>query len=397
MIRRVLLGVLALTLSACATDKPLSFQCTRLAEFSRIVPETPGTTPHATPGTSAGEVGVAAASAALSPLAQDFRASFGGVRTAAAGGRSVLVLSGGGQWGAFGAGYLRRWSKGPIGGEARPAAFDIVTGVSTGSLQATYAFLGAPQDDALVGAYTISSERELVRRHGDLFFLGHASMADTAPLADYVRTRVGPLIDQVAAADPARKLYVGLVDALTGRMRAVDLTRMARELTGAERLDCYVGALLASSAVPVVFRQVRIGGIPYLDGGVRQSVFVAGVASAANEALAAERRSGTIYVLMNGDGTPQPIADLPPKLLPTVARLRGVVFNQIELASIFGVARASPAMRTLVATAAGHDCQAKRDEEEEIFSPPVMACLRAFAEGEHGAHQPEPWRVFSTP
>jgi predicted acylesterase/phospholipase RssA len=391
MIRRALLLIAVLALSACATDKPLSFQCTRLAEFSRIVPETPGAAPES------GQVGIASEGGALSPLAQDLAASFGGVRAAATpgSGPSVLVLSGGGQWGAFGAGYLRRWSKGPIGGEARPAAFDVVTGVSTGSLQATYAFLGASQDDALVDAYAISSERQLVRRHGSLFFLGHASMADNAPLRSYVSARLAPLLDQVAAADPARKLYVGIVDGLSGRMRAVDLTRIARELKGVERLDCYVGALLASSAVPVVFRQVRIGGTPYLDGGVRQSVFVTGIAGAANAALASQGRTGTIYVLMNGDVDPSSVDDLPPKLLPTVGRLRSIVFNQIELASIFGVARASPAMRTMVTTAAGHDCQAKPDEEEEVFSPRVMACLRAFAEGEHQA-QPEPWRLFST-
>lgn len=393
MIRRVLLLVVALTLSACATDKPLSFRCTRLAEFSQVVPETPGSTPGQMPST--GEPGLAAEPTTLSPLARDFAETLDSARAAATPrGPSVLVLSGGGQWGAFGAGYLRRWSREPIAGETRPAEFDIVTGVSTGSLQATYAFLGAQQDDALVDAYAITAERQLVRRHGSLFFLGHASMADNAPLRRYVAARVGPLLDQVAAADPARRLYVGIVDGLSGRMRAVDLTRMARELQGAERLDCYVGALVASSAVPVVFRQVRVGGVPYLDGGVRQSVFVTGIADAANAALASRRRRGTIYVLVNGDLTPEPVDDLPPKLLPTVNRLRGIVFNQIELASIFAVARASPAMRTLVATAAGHNCAARPDEQEEVFNPRVMTCLREFGEGQHAA-KPEAWRRFS--
>src|SRR3546814_13258298 len=44
----------------------------------------------------------------------------------------LLVLSGGGDWGAFGAGVLKGWGRvsGPM---ARPE-FDAVTGVSTGAL-----------------------------------------------------------------------------------------------------------------------------------------------------------------------------------------------------------------------------------------------------------------------
>ena len=52
----------------------------------------------------------------------------------------MLVVSGGGDWGAFGAGVLKGWGrvKGPL---ARPQ-FDVVTGVSTGALIAPFAFLG---------------------------------------------------------------------------------------------------------------------------------------------------------------------------------------------------------------------------------------------------------------
>ena len=52
----------------------------------------------------------------------------------------LLVVSGGGDWGAFGAGFLKGWSRvqGPL---ARPR-FDVVTGVSTGALISPFAFLG---------------------------------------------------------------------------------------------------------------------------------------------------------------------------------------------------------------------------------------------------------------
>ena len=45
----------------------------------------------------------------------------------------ILVLSGGGAKGAFGAGFLRGWGSLPPGPSARPE-FDMVTGVSTGAL-----------------------------------------------------------------------------------------------------------------------------------------------------------------------------------------------------------------------------------------------------------------------
>src|SRR5687767_5137329 len=51
----------------------------------------------------------------------------------------LLVVSGGGDWGAFGAGVLKGWGKVPAGAMARPA-FDAVTGVSAGALIAPFAF-----------------------------------------------------------------------------------------------------------------------------------------------------------------------------------------------------------------------------------------------------------------
>src|SRR4051794_36694054 len=45
----------------------------------------------------------------------------------------ILIISGGGDWGAFGAGFLKGWSRVPPGPMAKPA-FDAVTGVSTGAL-----------------------------------------------------------------------------------------------------------------------------------------------------------------------------------------------------------------------------------------------------------------------
>jgi hypothetical protein len=62
---------------------------------------------------------------------------------------AILVLSGGGSAGAFGAGFLSGWTK--VG--TRPD-FKVVTGISTGSLQATFAFLGSEYDGKLAEMFT---------------------------------------------------------------------------------------------------------------------------------------------------------------------------------------------------------------------------------------------------
>ena len=56
----------------------------------------------------------------------------------------ILIISGGGDWGAFGAGFLKGWRKVPAQHPLAKPEFDAVTGVSTGTLIAPFAFLGRP-------------------------------------------------------------------------------------------------------------------------------------------------------------------------------------------------------------------------------------------------------------
>ena len=73
--------------------------------------------------------------------------------------RNFLAVSGGGSNGAFGAGLLSGWTK----TGTRPE-FTVVTGVSTGSLIAPFAYLGPPYDDLLTEAYTQISGEDVFRR-----------------------------------------------------------------------------------------------------------------------------------------------------------------------------------------------------------------------------------------
>jgi len=53
----------------------------------------------------------------------------------------ILVLSGGGPLGAFGAGYLKGWGQ-VLDTELSRPDFDSVSGISTGALIAPFAFVG---------------------------------------------------------------------------------------------------------------------------------------------------------------------------------------------------------------------------------------------------------------
>ncbi|WP_309603202.1 patatin-like phospholipase family protein [Sphingomonas sp.] len=321
----------------------------------------------------------------------------------------ALILSGGGQWGAYGAGVIKGWSaRGRL-----PAR--ITTGISTGALQATFAYLGPRFDDGLIEAYSIRDEGELVDRHNGLFILANGSMADTAPLKAFIQRRIEPLVDEVAAEHDrsGRALVVGAVDALSGDFKAFDLGAIASQLTGTERRDCYTAALLASSAVPVVFRQVTINGRPWLDGGVRHSFLlpetVREIIEARAMAAGANRMintDGRIYALRNGTVAPEMIKQLPAELLPTLWRLRTIIFNQVDqdsldLAAVYAD-RAGLSLYTT--TADGWDraprIPACRGQDPAvkgmIFDPRFMACLTAFGSSQW-SNGHDPWQKYKAP
>jgi hypothetical protein len=100
----------------------------------------------------------------------------------------ILVLSGGGDWGAFGAGVLQGWSR--VHGPLAMPQFDIVTGVSTGALIAPFAFLGDAQSlDTIVDLYR-NPRRDLVKQRWPLYFLpANESFATVPGLESELRAR----------------------------------------------------------------------------------------------------------------------------------------------------------------------------------------------------------------
>ena len=98
-----------------------------------------------------------------------------------------LAISGGGDNGAYGAGFLNGWTA----SGTRPE-FKVVTGVSTGALIAPFAFLGPKYDYVIKRSTRRRRRRTFSRSAGSSKALFGDSMADTRPLASVIASYVTP-------------------------------------------------------------------------------------------------------------------------------------------------------------------------------------------------------------
>lgn len=185
---------------------------------------------------------------------------------------SVLVLSGGGSDGAFGAGVLNGWSE--LG--TRPQ-FDVVTGVSTGALMATLAFLGPSYDAQLRTFYTQSTNDDIYKSRG-IFGLLKGSLYNRGPLELAIANAItDEVLDQVAAEHArGRRLYVATTNLDRGVQVAWDMGKIASSKSPG-RLALYRSILAASAAIPAVFEPVYIKSVDetpalHVDGGVKSAV-----------------------------------------------------------------------------------------------------------------------------
>lgn len=245
-----------------------------------------------------------------------------------------LVLSGGSQHGAFGAGFFYGLDKIP--------SYDVVTGVSTGSLQSTFLFLAnqpVPKDRTytwvsgpladiikpgtsnpgdLALAYSIAREGDVItpEKGGIIGGLAAGAMASFGPMRARLKALLSPgtfrLIREQGAAPYNRKLFVGSVNLDDGRGYAIDLTELAsrvdapawKDRTG-ELQDCYIDALVASSSVPPsafpVTLQIQDGTTTredlYMDGGARFGVFLEPILAALGDPVAKDAK---VDVIVNG-------------------------------------------------------------------------------------------------
>ena len=189
----------------------------------------------------------------------------------------MLVISGGGDWGAFGAGVLKGWGR--VQGELARPQFDVVTGVSTGALIAPFAFLG---DDAsierIVQLYRNPQADTAVSR-GVLFFLpSNPSFYALPGLERDMRKALDrPMLERVAAEESTgRGLFVNTTNIDLGDKHAWDIIAEARTAL-TKNDDAHLHRiLLASAGIPGAFPARGLGDYLYVDGAITGNILYAG-------------------------------------------------------------------------------------------------------------------------
>ena len=187
--------------------------------------------------------------------------------------RHLLALSSGGADGAFGAVVLVGWSE----AGHRPV-FDVVSGVSTGALQAPLAFLGQRYDAVLENVFTTTSTEDVFDSNG-IGVLVKPGLYDSGPLERLLdRLITDSMLGEIAAEHrKGRRLYVTTTDLSLGRSVIWDLGALAASNRPDARL-AFIRILVASSAPPgfaepVPLPDPTLGDIRlHGDGGVKQPI-----------------------------------------------------------------------------------------------------------------------------
>ncbi len=188
----------------------------------------------------------------------------------------ILILSGGGDKGAFGAGVLEGWGSIKQGEFQRPQ-FDVVTGVSTGALIAPYAFVGT--DEAYKKAYFAykKPKKEWFRLRNllSILTLRGDSFVDNTGLSNDIKAAMDDSLLRAISEGRRqnRVLLIGTTNLDLGMMTMWNATRLADEAVSGERTrETFDNVILASTAIPAVFPPVRIEGDLYVDGGVTRNI-----------------------------------------------------------------------------------------------------------------------------
>jgi predicted acylesterase/phospholipase RssA len=191
---------------------------------------------------------------------------------------AMLAVSGGGDNGAFAAGFLNGWSE----AGTRPQ-FKLVTGVSTGALIAPFAFLGPAYDQQLKQLYTSISFKDIAKTRSMISVITNDAMADNTPLKNLVKKYIDRgVLDAIAAEDTkGRMLLVGTVNLDARRAVIWNITKIAAS-RAPNSLALVRSLLIASSAIPGTFPPVMIdveaNGKKYqemhVDGNTAAQVFI---------------------------------------------------------------------------------------------------------------------------
>ncbi|WP_372846437.1 patatin-like phospholipase family protein [Pontiella sp.] len=300
-----------------------------------------------------------------------------------------LAISGGGQKGAFGAGLLSGWTD----SGTRPE-FRMVTGISTGSLLAPFAFLGPEYDRAIQEMYTRFSTKDVLKHR---FFSGlftGDSMADNAPLRNIVETYFTPVEMEKVAREYGRGRWLLVGTTYLDVQRPVIWNIGAIASSGhPDAYDLIIDVLLASSAIPGVFPPVyfkveRDGQTfdeLHVDGGVTTQVFISPVSFDMEDALKRAGFEGEahVYLIRNAKVSPE-IEHLKPKTVPILTQSLATLLRAQGLGDMYRIYQNAQInnMAYHVAYLPDHF----RDEPDDLFNIEYMSALfqLAYTQAQNG-------------
>ncbi len=218
----------------------------------------------------------------------------------------LLVISGGGDNGAFGAGLLAGWT---AHGD-RPK-FNLVTGISTGALTAPFAYLGSEYNSTLKELYTQIESKDVFTKRGLLAAVADDAMADTTPLKDMIsRYFDQSMVEKIAQEyGKGRLLLIATTNLDQGRPVIWNIGAIA-ESGRPEARELIMKVLLASAAIPGMFPpvmfDVEIDGKAYqemhVDGGAMAQAFLYPTSLKLRRLShnANDKRKRVAYIIRNG-------------------------------------------------------------------------------------------------
>lgn len=223
---------------------------------------------------------------------------------------NLLIITGGGADGAYGAGLLN----GMTDGKNR-LDFEVVTGVSTGALIAPFAFLGPEYDSVIKDLYTKSSTKDIIQQKSALVGLFSNALSSSKPLQELIARNITmEFMEKVAHEYKiGRRLFVGTTNLDAQRPVIWNMGEIATHNNTAA-LELFRKVLLASASIPAAFPSVKFeveaNGKMFeelhVDGGVTNNAFFLPIRVGLGEYLKelGLRVRPTMYVLRNSSSEP---------------------------------------------------------------------------------------------
>ena len=191
---------------------------------------------------------------------------------------NFLVISKGGEHGAFGTGFLLGWSDVKEESMKMPE-FDGVTGVSAGSLIAPYAYIGTKDALKTIDNFFRNTTNDFIKLRKPIYFLpSNISLATVPGLENAVDQAftIEFAKEIIKKTTPGRLLLIKSTNLDLAFPKIFDFIKAAKESIALNNPNQMVDIVLSSSAIPGVFPPREINNFRYVDGSVEGNFYYGG-------------------------------------------------------------------------------------------------------------------------